>query len=545
MPRLEIISGDQAQHQFLVEKVGVWIGSDERCDLRLEEPGISRFHAQIIKDPNGDFWVEDAGSSFGTLLNGNDVEREILKDQDMLTLGRVKLRFLADAPIPSIAPDPRSRELHTQPQQGLEAPADLFEEEPPPPHNFEPAAASNPQVAAAPELHPPPPAEPQPVSSPLAEAFASQEDDDDYEEILDGDDLILIEDSEFDLEAVSPEEAAQTPGQLPSVSQPSNPFALSQQEVSYPHPVEKHPQTPTQNEMTQSADLASLMEGVASEVETDQSQPEQVVVHEGTQLAPIPLTPEEFLRPKESPSPVDAVQSSVPTPNPFAIPEEALEVEDEDFVIDNAGTQLSRMPIAPAGYKTDFEVESVPSREQMEEDLLSSQEQAIEPSGPMVPPAIPIPVPPPSVVTEIPSETIEPDDDLEADLMGAPPPPRSRTVMFNLELEKLKHQLLEREKQLNSLKDEMVDRNQDFHQNEWLQQTLEMVQEDNKRLQYQISAYEEAAEENEQLIQQVEHLLKENKQLAAQNHQLASENHQLRDTIAQYEQYFYQHGGGQ
>lgn len=105
VPKLEIITGDYAQHQFLVEKVGVWIGSDERCDLRLEEPGISRFHAQILSDSQGNYWLEDAGSSFGTLLNGQDVERANLTDGDVITLGRIKLRYHVD-PLPHASASP-------------------------------------------------------------------------------------------------------------------------------------------------------------------------------------------------------------------------------------------------------------------------------------------------------------------------------------------------------------------------------------------------------------------------------------------------------
>lgn len=93
MSKLEILTGRHAQHQFLVESDSIWIGSDVDCDICIPEPGISRRHARILRTDESLFWVEDAGGSFGTLLNGKSIEKEQLVPGDELTLGRTKILF--------------------------------------------------------------------------------------------------------------------------------------------------------------------------------------------------------------------------------------------------------------------------------------------------------------------------------------------------------------------------------------------------------------------------------------------------------------------
>ena len=96
MPKLEILTGNHAKRSFALDQEKARIGSDERCEIWLKEPGISRFHAEILQDEDGRFWIYDQGSSFGTVLNGRDVEEEQLFEGDILILGRVKMQFLEE-----------------------------------------------------------------------------------------------------------------------------------------------------------------------------------------------------------------------------------------------------------------------------------------------------------------------------------------------------------------------------------------------------------------------------------------------------------------
>jgi hypothetical protein len=67
------------------------IGRGAEADLRLDNPGISRRHAQIVlADPPR---IEDLGSTNGTFVDGERVQRAELYDGARLTLGTLALVF--------------------------------------------------------------------------------------------------------------------------------------------------------------------------------------------------------------------------------------------------------------------------------------------------------------------------------------------------------------------------------------------------------------------------------------------------------------------
>ena len=71
----------------------VLLGRAADADLLLDDEGVSRRHAQIIKD-GSDYWIEDLGSTNGILVNGEKVKRAILSDSDRIQVGtNVLLKF--------------------------------------------------------------------------------------------------------------------------------------------------------------------------------------------------------------------------------------------------------------------------------------------------------------------------------------------------------------------------------------------------------------------------------------------------------------------
>jgi ABC-type multidrug transport system ATPase subunit len=75
---------------------GLTIGRDEDNDIVLAVGRVSRHHARIYADA-GELWVEDLGSTNGTLLNGerfSDTARR-LENGDSVTIGETTLRLLA------------------------------------------------------------------------------------------------------------------------------------------------------------------------------------------------------------------------------------------------------------------------------------------------------------------------------------------------------------------------------------------------------------------------------------------------------------------
>src|SRR5437763_495731 len=79
--------------RLLVGPAGVTLGRSRQCDVVLDDPNVSRQHAEIR--PRGGSWVlTDLGSTNGSRLNGRTVEGpEVVRSGDEIELGATVLRF--------------------------------------------------------------------------------------------------------------------------------------------------------------------------------------------------------------------------------------------------------------------------------------------------------------------------------------------------------------------------------------------------------------------------------------------------------------------
>lgn len=69
------------------------VGRDAANDVVLNDEAASAKHA-IVSYADGEWWLEDAGSTNGTLLNGSRVQdKERLRYGDELSIGRIALRL--------------------------------------------------------------------------------------------------------------------------------------------------------------------------------------------------------------------------------------------------------------------------------------------------------------------------------------------------------------------------------------------------------------------------------------------------------------------
>ena len=69
------------------------IGRGESCDIKVPSIKASRNHCRIFKAIGG-YFLEDLGSANGTLHNGILIGRKLLKHNDEIEVGRIKLRFI-------------------------------------------------------------------------------------------------------------------------------------------------------------------------------------------------------------------------------------------------------------------------------------------------------------------------------------------------------------------------------------------------------------------------------------------------------------------
>ncbi|MDM0043338.1 FHA domain-containing protein [Variovorax dokdonensis] len=95
MPRLIILTKGGRIRQVSVSGRLTTIGRNEGNSLIIDSELISRQHAVI--DWDGDHYaLMDAGSRNGTFVNGLRVDRQKLRNGDMITMGDCEIRFLFD-----------------------------------------------------------------------------------------------------------------------------------------------------------------------------------------------------------------------------------------------------------------------------------------------------------------------------------------------------------------------------------------------------------------------------------------------------------------
>jgi hypothetical protein len=90
---LTLLSGARkGQGHFPLKSGQLVMGRATDADITLNDPGISRHHARIVREGD-DFIVEDLGSTNGTEVNGQLVKRRRLADGDRVRLGSSTLQF--------------------------------------------------------------------------------------------------------------------------------------------------------------------------------------------------------------------------------------------------------------------------------------------------------------------------------------------------------------------------------------------------------------------------------------------------------------------
>jgi len=144
-----------------IDKERIMIGRKAQNDIQIENLAVSGEHACIVTILNDSF-LEDLGSTNGTLVNGNQVKKHILQNNDVIEIGKYKMKYVVEA---------------VSAAAGHGAPAEDFErtmvmrapKAPPKPAAPAPAAAAPKPAAPAPV---PPAAAPKPAPAPAPAAAA-------------------------------------------------------------------------------------------------------------------------------------------------------------------------------------------------------------------------------------------------------------------------------------------------------------------------------------------------------------------------------------
>ena len=90
--------------EISLSKERTTIGRKPHNDIQIDNLAVSGEHAVIVTILNDSF-LEDLGSTNGTLVNGQPIKKHFLQPNDVIELGKYKLKYINEAPKVAAAAD--------------------------------------------------------------------------------------------------------------------------------------------------------------------------------------------------------------------------------------------------------------------------------------------------------------------------------------------------------------------------------------------------------------------------------------------------------
>ncbi len=87
---LIVLQGSNVGEMHEIERGEMVLGRGQTASVRLNDEGVSRKHARVIRSGDN-YIIEDLNSSNGTLVNGTSVTQRILEDGDKISLGSITI----------------------------------------------------------------------------------------------------------------------------------------------------------------------------------------------------------------------------------------------------------------------------------------------------------------------------------------------------------------------------------------------------------------------------------------------------------------------
>lgn len=96
MAKLILSLDGQVIKEFTLTKERTTIGRKPHNDIQIDNLAVSGEHAIIMTILNDSF-LEDLGSTNGTLVNGQPVKKHFLQNNDVIEIGKYKLKYATEA----------------------------------------------------------------------------------------------------------------------------------------------------------------------------------------------------------------------------------------------------------------------------------------------------------------------------------------------------------------------------------------------------------------------------------------------------------------
>src|SRR3970282_1651927 len=79
--------------EYTLAKERTTMGRKTHNDIQIDNLAVSGEHAVVVSILNDSF-LEDLGSTNGTLVNGQQIKKHFLQNNDVIELGKYKLKYV-------------------------------------------------------------------------------------------------------------------------------------------------------------------------------------------------------------------------------------------------------------------------------------------------------------------------------------------------------------------------------------------------------------------------------------------------------------------
>ena len=108
--------------EITLNKERTTLGRKPHNDIQVDNLAVSGEHAAIITILNDSF-IEDLNSTNGTLVNGKPIKKHFLQNNDVIEIGKHKLKYFNDAPVAAASADFEKTMIIRKPPSATAAPA--------------------------------------------------------------------------------------------------------------------------------------------------------------------------------------------------------------------------------------------------------------------------------------------------------------------------------------------------------------------------------------------------------------------------------------
>jgi predicted component of type VI protein secretion system len=163
MAKLILSVDGQVLKEFTLSKERTLIGRKPHNDIQIDNLAVSGEHAAIITILNDSF-IEDLGSTNGTMVNGKPVKKHFLQNNDVVEIGKHKLKYFNDVPAAATAADFEKTMIIRNPAKAAPMPSAAERG----PGDTQTGLKALSQEMQKPNVSPPPPTPAPEASAPLA-----------------------------------------------------------------------------------------------------------------------------------------------------------------------------------------------------------------------------------------------------------------------------------------------------------------------------------------------------------------------------------------